>query len=206
MDGAQRSLKESPGLSRMPADPRGPMAALLPWRMDRFPSLTPPAALGPNLRAVASVLWSPGVPAGLCIPRLDTCLPISAQASLTCGRTPGLSVPGCPVFHTCSPGPLTQDLWGSHGEGPGRKGLPVQGQALPPSGAVGEPGRAQSSLQAASRLQLPRAGPVLSSCQEVGFFSSVTGVSYPHKPGPPQFCPIERPGCCFLQGRSFKVE
>lgn len=69
VDGAQQGLKESPGLSRVPADPRGPVVAPLPWKMDHFLSLTPSASLGPVSEAVASVLWSPGAPATLCAPR-----------------------------------------------------------------------------------------------------------------------------------------
>ncbi|XP_043782491.1 uncharacterized protein LOC122709296 [Cervus elaphus] len=75
-------LQESSGLSRVPAGPWGPMAAPLPWRMDCSSSVTPPAGLGPDSGAVASVLLSPGAPASPCVPRLDPCLPV-------CG--PGLS-------------------------------------------------------------------------------------------------------------------
>lgn len=117
VDGAQQGLQESSGLSRVPAGPWGPMAAPLPWRMDCSSSVTPPAGLGPDSGAVASVLLSPGAPASPCVPRLDPCLPV-------CG--PGELDVWPPSRPLCSWLPYFQHVWPLAPD-PGLTGLPRGG-------------------------------------------------------------------------------
>ena len=93
------------------------MADPLPWRMDRFPSVTSPAALGPDSGAVASMLSSPGAPASLCISRLDPCLP-------ACGPgEPDVWPPSRPL---CSRLPYFPHVW-PRAPDPGLTGLPWGG-------------------------------------------------------------------------------